>query len=131
MTRRQFAGRDRQTESAACRSWQMAKLDELLTIDGVVAVGEFSADGTLIAYRSKTHMPPEMLAKSAQFCATVSMMFSTLAGALEQTTSMSWTPQKGWAYSGGDLTVAVGGRIGVFIKTEKADFNQLFQALIG
>ena len=90
----------------------MSKLDELLTIDGVVAAGEFSADGTLIAYRAKTHM------------------FSTLAGALEQTTSMSWTPQKGWAYSGGDLTVAVGGHIGVFIKTEKADFNQLFKALI-
>ena len=109
----------------------MAKLDELLTIDGVVAVGEFGADGTLIAYRSKTHMPPEMLAQCAQFCASVTMMFSTLAGAFAQMTGMNWAPQQGWAYSGGDLTVAVGGHIGVFIKTDKANFNTLFQALIG
>ena len=29
------------------------------------------------------------------------------------------------------LTVAVGGRFGVFIKTDKANFNQLFQVLVG
>jgi roadblock/LC7 domain-containing protein len=29
------------------------------------------------------------------------------------------------------MTVAVGGRVGVFIKTEKADFNKLFQTLVG
>jgi roadblock/LC7 domain-containing protein len=108
----------------------MEKLDELLAIDGVVAVGEFANDGTLVAYRSNMNMPPEMARKSAQFCATVTMMFSTLAGAFEQLPSMKFAPQQGWAYSGGDLTVAVGGHIGVFIKTEKANFNQLFQALV-
>ena len=44
---------------------------------------------------------------------------------------MNWTPQHGWAYSGGDMTVAVSGRFGLFIKTEKADFNQLFEVLVG
>jgi roadblock/LC7 domain-containing protein len=29
------------------------------------------------------------------------------------------------------MTVAVGGRYGIFIKTEKADFNHLFQVLVG
>ena len=76
-------------------------------------------------------MPPEMAAMSAQFCASVSMMFNTLAGAFSHLTPMKWTPQQGWAYSGGEMTVAVGGRIGVFIRTEKADFNKLFQALAG
>jgi roadblock/LC7 domain-containing protein len=29
------------------------------------------------------------------------------------------------------MTVAVSGRVGVFIRTEEADFNTLFQALAG
>ena len=44
---------------------------------------------------------------------------------------MKWTPAQGWAYSGGHMTIAVGGSYGVFIKTDKADFNRLFGALVG
>lgn len=108
----------------------MAKLDDLLKIDGVMAAGEWTADGTLVDYKANMSMPPEMAAMSAQFCATVSMMFSTLAAAFSRLTPMKWTPLQGWAYSGGDMTVAVGGRVGVFIKTEKADFNRLFKVLV-
>jgi len=109
----------------------MATLDELIKIDGVVAVGEFTADGKLVAYKANMDMTPELAAMSAQFCASVSMMFNTLAGAFTQLTPMQWVPQQGWAYSGGDMTIAVGGNKGVFIKTEKADFNELFKALVG
>jgi roadblock/LC7 domain-containing protein len=109
----------------------LARLDDLLKIDGVVAVGEFTTAGALVDYRSNSNMTPELAAMSAQFCATVSMVFTTLAGAFSQLTPMRWTPQQGWAYSGGDMTVAVGGQIGVFIKTERADFNKLFQVLVG
>ena len=109
----------------------MARLDDLLKIDGVMAAGEFGADGALVDYRANMNMPPEMAAMSAQFCATVSMMFTTLAAAFSHLTPMRWTPPQGWAYSGGDMTVAVGGRVGVFIKTEKADFNELFKVLVG
>ncbi|MGH2590111.1 MAG: DUF2173 family protein [Actinomycetota bacterium] len=40
---------------------------------------------------------------------------------------------QGWAYSGGDYTVAIGegGTKGVFVETAKADFNRLFQTLVG
>ena len=108
----------------------MATLDELIKIEGVVAAGEFTADGKLIAYKANMDMPAEMAAMSAQFCATVSMMFNTLAGAFSQLTPMKWVPPQGWAYSGGDMTVAVGGNKGVFIKTEKANFNELFAVLV-
>ena len=47
----------------------MAKIDDLLKIDGVIAAGEFNLDGTLVAYKSNVNMPPEMAAMSAQFCA--------------------------------------------------------------
>jgi len=109
----------------------MATLDELLNIDGVAAAGEFSADGKLVDYKAKMEMSPEMAAMTAQFCATVTMMFTTLAGAFSQLSQMKWVPQQGWAYSGGDWTVAVGGNKGVFIKTAQADFNKLFEVLVG
>lgn len=109
----------------------MAKLDDLLKIEGVVAAGEFTADGKLVDFKSKMDMPPELAAMTAQFCATVTMMFNTLAGAYTQLSGMKWVPQQGWAYSGGEWTVAIGGNTGVFVETAKADFNRLFEALVG
>ena len=52
----------------------MARLDDLLGIDGVMAVGEFTADGTLVDYVSNMNMPPEMAAMSAQFCAVANVL---------------------------------------------------------
>ena len=109
----------------------MATLDELIKIDGVVAAGEFTADGKVVEFKSNMDMPREMAEMSAQFCATVTMLFNTLAGSFSKLSQMNWVPQQGWAYSGGDMTVAVGGNKGVFIETAKADFNQLFQVLVG
>ena len=111
----------------------MANLEELLKIDGVVAAGEFGKDGSLVDYQSNMDMSPELAQGAAQFCATVSMLFDTLGGAFSQMSGMNWSPQQGWAYSGGDWTVALGegGRMGVFIETAKADFNELFRVLIG
>jgi roadblock/LC7 domain-containing protein len=109
----------------------MATLDDLLKIEGVVAAGEFTADGKLVDYKASTDMPREMAETSAQFCATVTMLFTTLAGSFSQLSQMNWVPQQGWMYAGGDMTVAVGGNRGVFIETAKADFNQLFQVLVG
>lgn len=85
----------------------------------------------MVDFKVKTEMSPELAAMTAQFCATVTMMFDTLAGAHTQLSGMRWTPQHGWMYAGGDWTVAVGGRRGVFVETAKADFNQLFAALGG
>ena len=109
----------------------MATLDELLDIEGVVAAGEFNADGSLVDYKATMDMSQQMAEMTAQFTATVTMMFNTLASSYTQVSGMQWVPQQGWAYSGGDWTVAVGGNRGVFIETEKADFNQLFEVLVG
>jgi roadblock/LC7 domain-containing protein len=109
----------------------MASLDDLLNIEGVAAAGEFTADGQLVDYKAKMDMSVEMAEMTAQFCATVTMMFNTLAGSFTQLSGMNWVPQQGWAYSGGEWTVAIGGNRGVFIETAKADFNRLFEALVG
>ena len=109
----------------------MASLDDLLDIEGVVAAGEFTPAGELVDYKAKMDMSEEMAQMTAQFCATVTMMFNTLAGSFTQLSGMNWVPQQGWAYSGGEWTVAIGGNRGVFIETAKADFNQLFEVLVG
>ena len=109
----------------------MATLDDLLKIDGVAAVGEFTADGKLVDYKANMDMSQEMAEMTAQFCATVTMMFNTLAGSFGQQSQMNWVPQQGWMYAGGDWTAAIGGNKGVFIETAKTDFNQLFQVLVG
>ncbi len=110
----------------------MASLDELLKIDGVVAAGEWAKDGSLKDYKAGMEMSPELAAQAAQFCATVSMMFETLSGVFSQVSGMNWSPQRGWAFSGGEWTVAVGGggQKGVFVETASADFNRLFAALV-
>ena len=110
----------------------MTTLDELLDIEGVVAAGEFNADGSLVDYKARMDMSPEMAQMTAQFCATVTMMFNTLAASYTQLSGMRWVPQQGWAYSGGDWTVAIGGGgyKGVFVETARADFNRLFEALV-
>jgi roadblock/LC7 domain-containing protein len=106
------------------------KLEALLNINGVIAAGEFGSDGSLIDFRAKMDMSKEMAQMTAQFCATVTMLFNTLAGAFTQLSKMSWTPQKVWTYSGGDYTVAIGkNNTGVFAETSKVDFNQLHRAL--
>jgi roadblock/LC7 domain-containing protein len=112
---------------------EVATLQELLDIEGVVAAGEFNLDGSLVDFETSMDMSEEMAKMSAQFCATVSMMFNTLAGSFTQLSGMNWAPQQGWAYSGGDWTVAVGGggTRGVFVETAKADFNRLFEVLVG
>jgi roadblock/LC7 domain-containing protein len=109
----------------------MATLDELMRIKGVVAAGEFSPDGRLIDYRATVDMTPEMAALAAELCAPVKVMFETLASELMRFSDMRWLPPKGWAYSGGDWTIAIGGQRGVFVTTAEADFNELFRTLVG
>jgi roadblock/LC7 domain-containing protein len=112
--------------AASGRTGLLASLDELLQFEGVVAAGEWAKDGSLSDYKASMDMSPELAAAAAQFCATVSMMFETLSGAFSQTSGMTWTPQQGWAYSGGEWTVAVGGggRKGVFVETARAGLQQ-------
>jgi len=109
----------------------MPTLDDLLKINGVIAAGEFTPDGKLVDFKAKTDMAKDIGALTAQFCATVTMLFNTLAAAHSKMSGMNWLPQHGWMYAGGEWTVAIGGTRGVFIETAKADFNQLYKTLVG
>jgi roadblock/LC7 domain-containing protein len=106
-------------------------LNDLRKIDGVVAADEFRPDGSLVDFQANLEMSPQLAAMSAQFCATVSMLFGTLSGAFSQLSGMNWSPPRGWMFAGGDWTVAIGDSKGVFVETGKADFNKLYVALAG
>ena len=108
----------------------MRSLDELLEIEGVVAAGDFTDDGRLVNYRTKVGMTDDAAAMWAELCAPVNVMFETLAEQFMRYSEMDWKPQKGWAYTGGEWTIAVGGHRGVLVETAKADFNSLFRILV-
>lgn len=106
----------------------MATLDELMTMTGVIAAGQFSDDGKLVDSRGQ--LKPEVAQAAAQFCGTVNMLFKTMSSSFQQMSGMQWTPAQGWAFAGGQYSVCVGGDKGVFVETAKADYNALFKALV-
>ena len=106
-------------------------LDELLKMNGVVTAFEFALDGKLVAHKAHASVPAEQAGMTAQFCATITQLFNTLGGAYTKLSGADWTPQHGWAYSGGKFSVCIGGTRGVYVETARADYNRLFEALIG
>ncbi len=110
---------------------EMATLDELMTLQGVVAAGEFTPGGELVDFRSAVGMPSEQAKVTAQFCATVSNLFVTLAEAYTKLhEGLVWVPPKWWVYAGGNMAVCVGGTKGVFVRLGQTDFNRLYQSLV-
>ena len=107
----------------------MTSLDELVKMDGVVFACEFSPEGKCLGYKANMGVSPEMADKAAQYMATVTMMFDTLAGAFSQESKMNWTPQMGWGYSGGDWNVMVSGNRALWVEMSKADLNALWEQL--
>lgn len=75
----------------------MAKgLGELLTLPGVVASGEFSADGRLVDFLSHSKVfPHEVAVLTAQFAAAVTQLFTALATAHAKISGFNWLPQQG------------------------------------
>jgi roadblock/LC7 domain-containing protein len=109
----------------------MATLEELMQIGGVVAALEWAKDGSLIDYRASITLSPRLAAGAAQYQETVTITFDKLSESFSEISGMNWTPQHGWVYSGGDWSIVVGGRKGIFVETAKADLNALLRVLTG
>lgn len=107
----------------------MAFFDELLKIEGVAAADRFTLDGKLTDFKKNMDIPDELAQKSAQYCATISMMFKTLSDAFTKESHQNWAPMHGWTYTGGDWTVVVWGDVAIWCETRKTDMHKLFQVL--
>lgn len=103
--------------------------EQVLEIPGVVAAGRFDRDGQLRDYVSDRPMPHDIAEDIAKVCATVTMLFDTLADVFSMKSGMQWQPQKVWMYSGGEWTVAIGGDLGAFAQTAEVDLHRLHEAL--
>ena len=107
----------------------MVSLDDLIRVEGVAVASRFTVDGRCTEHKANMDMPKEKADKAAQYIATVTMMFNTLADAFSKESQMAWTPQHGWTYSGGDWTVVTWGNVAVFCESRKTDMGKLFEVL--
>jgi len=108
----------------------MGILEDLLRIKGVLLAGEFTEDGKLVTYRTAMEISADTAAIVAQFCATATMIFDRMATACKHLTDTNCVPQRGWIFTGGDCTIAVGGKRVVMAETAKVDFNELRTTLL-
>lgn len=109
-----------------------SSLNDLLDLKGVVAAGEFGLDGSLKDFKASVDFSEDLAQQTAKFTSAVTQVFNVLAESFSALNEQfKFAPQQGWAYSGGDWSVAVGGQRGVFVKTADADYNELFSALVG
>ena len=104
----------------------MSEFDDLVARDGVLFAGRFGPDWSLAEHKSKGLFVanPAAAELAPWFCATITMMFSSLALAMDRVSRTgfdenSWQPEKGWVVSSGDYSVAVRGHLIVIAETEK------------
>ncbi len=106
----------------------MIGLDRLLKIDGVVAAGQFSEDGTII--REVGEMP-EDLTESGELCVRQNRASSDFLKSLNAKLPRDYGSLVGWIIWGSKYSVVVVGNTRVFVVTGRGDYNQLMTDLAG
>jgi len=107
----------------------MIGLDRLMEKPGVIAAGQFSAEGKV--ERAVGDIPSEKMGMIAMVCAANSKRLEEQAEIFEEKLAMEWMPMNGWIVWAGKYAVCVVGNTGVFVEANKADFNQIMVDLLG
>jgi roadblock/LC7 domain-containing protein len=105
---------------------EVSEFDKLVSRDGVLMAGRFGPDGRIAEHKSTglfIEYPPA-LEMAQWFCAAVASMFNSMAFAVNSISSStsyqtSWLPVRGWAFTGGDYTIAVHGDRFLLAETDK------------
>ncbi|MFZ5981355.1 MAG: DUF2173 family protein [Candidatus Zixiibacteriota bacterium] len=100
----------------------MIGLDRLMKIEGVVAAGQFSEDGKVIR---KVGEMPEDLMESAELCVQQTRACRDFLSSLNSKLPREFGSLWGWTVWGSKYSVVVVGNTRVFVKTNRADYNQL------
>ncbi len=106
----------------------MIGLDRLMEIDGVVAAGQFSEHGKVIR---KVGEMPEDLMESAELCVNQNEASRRFLEALNTKLPRDYGSLVGWTVWGSKYSVVVVGNTRVFVRTSRADYNQLMIDLAG
>lgn len=100
----------------------MSEFGELVSRPGVIMAGRFGPDGRVAEHKSESLYleNPAALEMAHWFTSAATMMFASMAAALDQMTAAgSWLPAAGWTYNGGDYALAVRGSHFVFVESAK------------
>ena len=115
----------------------MSEFDELVSRDGVLIAGRFGPDGRIAEHKSTglfIEYPPA-LEMAQWFCTAVAAMFNSMAfamngGSPSASYQASWLPVRGWAFFGGDYSIAVHGDRFLFAETDKVkSFDEMRRLL--
>ncbi len=106
----------------------MIGLDRLMKIEGVVAAGQFSEDGTVIR---KVGEIPEDLMESAELCVHQAQACRNFLGSLNSKLPRDFGSLVGWTVWGSKYSVVVVGNTRIFVRTNLGNYNQLMVDLAG
>jgi roadblock/LC7 domain-containing protein len=114
-----------------------SEFDQLISQDGILMAGRFGPDWTVTDHKCKGLFmeSPAALQMAQSFCAAITMMFNSLAFAADSITRTgfdpsSWLPQQGWAFTGGDYSIAVHGNRFIIGESKKIkSFDELSRLL--
>ncbi len=107
----------------------MIGLDRLLDKPGVIAAGQFSADGEMV--RGVGKLDKEQMKQVAGICNRAAEVLGGLAGELDRATGLPWKELSGWVLMGDNLALCVTDDNGVIVDSRSADFNQILVDLFG
>ena len=107
----------------------MIGLDRILNIEGVLAAGQFAADGSMI--RGVGNLDEAEMKEVASLCKKVAGTLAATVDELDKATSLPWGSLNGWVVMGNNLALCVSDNAGVIVDTRRADFNEILVALFG
>ncbi len=102
----------------------MSLFAELLSIPGVIAVGEFSHRGELVTHAGL--LDAQQARMAAVMCSANSLAIQMQAGMLDALVKRDdLLPVQGWIVQGGHFTVCVVGQRFCFLEQDTASLNQV------
>jgi roadblock/LC7 domain-containing protein len=90
---------------------------------GTVAVGEFTPDGKLVAYKSNEAFSTDLALMTSQFAATTRMLLSTVAASFSHLTELPLVPYHGFIFSGGEMSSVIRQDHWAIVRTSESEFQ--------
>ena len=101
----------------------MVNIDELFQVEGVIAVARLDDMGRITDWKAKGVVDPSIERDASKLTMEVDALFEKFAREAPRT----WSPRRGWIYSGGDMTMIAAGNAAATVETKNVNFEKLFK----